>query len=77
MNALKPGDNPKIRQCYTCAENNPAPAPKRSGAPAAPVEDELTLMPNEGEDLGGQRKGRMAPRKTTRPPHQRPKFGRP
>ena len=77
MSALKPGENPKIRQCYTCEANaarDAANSPTSSKRSSAPVDDELKLMPNEGENLGGQRQGRMAPRKTTRPPHLRPKM---
>jgi len=72
MNALKPGENPKIRQCYTCEANATRDVDKRQ----ITVDDELTLMPNEGENLGGPRQGRMSPRKSTRPTHLRPKFRR-
>jgi hypothetical protein len=73
MNALKPGDNPKIRQCYTCEANA---APAKAKAPAAAKDDGLTLMPieNDENNLEGPRKGRMSPRKSSRAPHLRPKF---
>jgi hypothetical protein len=74
MSSLKPGDNPKIRQCYTCEEN--ANREKQANKREITVDDELTLMPNEGENLGGPREGKMSPRKTTRPTHLRPKFGK-
>ena len=73
MNALKPGDNPKIRTCYTCEANAAATKPEQR---AASEDDELTLMPNEGDEneMGGPRKGKMSPRKSTRPAYLRPKF---